>query len=38
MSSPESVAGVEISKPGKVLFPASDEGAAVAKLDLARYY
>jgi bifunctional non-homologous end joining protein LigD len=38
MSSPRSVAGVEISKPDKALFPASDAGAAVTKLDLARYY
>jgi len=32
------VAGVEISKPDKELFPASDAGPAVSKLDLARYY
>jgi bifunctional non-homologous end joining protein LigD len=32
------VAGVEISKPDKVLFPATDTGAAITKLDLARYY
>jgi bifunctional non-homologous end joining protein LigD len=32
------VSGVEVSKPDKVLFPASDAGAAVTKLDLARYY
>jgi bifunctional non-homologous end joining protein LigD len=38
MSSPGSVAGVAISKPDKALFPASDAGAAVTKLDLARYY
>jgi bifunctional non-homologous end joining protein LigD len=32
------VAGVEITKPDKVLFPASDEGSEFTKLDLARYY
>ncbi len=37
MSRTESVAGVEISKPDKVLFPESPAGPAVTKLDLARY-
>jgi bifunctional non-homologous end joining protein LigD len=32
------VAGVEISKPDKELFPKSRDGAAVTKVDLARYY
>jgi bifunctional non-homologous end joining protein LigD len=32
------VAGVEISKPDKVLFPAGSGGKAVTKLDLATYY
>ena len=32
------VAGVEISKPDKVLFPAGTGGKAVTKLDLATYY
>lgn len=32
------VAGVEISKRDKVLFPDSDAGPEVTKLDLARYY
>jgi bifunctional non-homologous end joining protein LigD len=38
MSGSVEVAGVEISKPGKELFPESDGHAAVTKLDLARYY
>jgi bifunctional non-homologous end joining protein LigD len=38
MSEHAEVAGVEISKPGKELFPESDAGPAVTKLDLARYY
>jgi len=37
VSSGAQVAGVEISKPDKVLFP-SGEGREVTKLDLARYY
>jgi bifunctional non-homologous end joining protein LigD len=32
------VAGVEITKPDKELFPESGRGAAVSKLDLAHYY
>ncbi|MFC4783670.1 non-homologous end-joining DNA ligase [Nocardioides sp. MAHUQ-72] len=32
------VAGVEVSNPDKVLFPASDRGPAVTKRDLAEYY
>jgi len=38
MSGPTTVAGVEISKPDKVLVPASDDGTAVTKLGLAHYY
>jgi bifunctional non-homologous end joining protein LigD len=38
MSGSVEVAGVEISKPGKELFPESEGHAAVTKLDLARYY
>jgi bifunctional non-homologous end joining protein LigD len=35
---PNVVMGVPLSKADKVLWPASDAGAAVTKLDLARYY
>ena len=38
MSDSPDVAGVEISKPDKELFPESDARSAVTKLDLARYY
>jgi bifunctional non-homologous end joining protein LigD len=38
MSGQVEVAGVEISKPDKQLFPGSDGQTAVSKLDLARYY
>jgi bifunctional non-homologous end joining protein LigD len=38
MSERPEVAGVEISKPAKVLFPASDGAPPVTKLDLARHY
>src|SRR3954452_12998199 len=38
MSDVHTVAGVEISKPDKELFPESDRGPAVTKVDLARYY
>lgn len=38
MNDADDVAGVQISKPDKELFPASDQGEAVTKLELARYY
>src|SRR3954471_7495072 len=34
----ETIAGVEISRPEKVLFPGANGGAEVTKADLARYY
>ncbi len=38
MTGTNEVAGVEISKPDKALFPASGKAKAVTKLDLATYY
>jgi bifunctional non-homologous end joining protein LigD len=38
MSAGTELAGVEISKPDKELFPESQAGSAVTKLDLAHYY
>jgi bifunctional non-homologous end joining protein LigD len=35
---PNAVMGVRLSSPDKVMWPASDTGDAVTKLDLARYY
>ena len=35
---PERVLGVPISHPDKVLWPATDGGTAITKMDLARYY
>jgi bifunctional non-homologous end joining protein LigD len=38
LARPNTVMGVTISSPTKVMWPASDAGDAVTKLDLARYY
>jgi bifunctional non-homologous end joining protein LigD len=38
MPSAAQVAGVEVTKPDKELFPATQDGPPVTKLDLARYY
>jgi len=38
MTDEPQVAGVTVSRPDKELFPGSDDGPAVTKLDLARYY
>jgi bifunctional non-homologous end joining protein LigD len=38
MSKEHDIAGVQISKPDKELFPESERGPAVTKLELARYY
>lgn len=38
MADVENVAGVDVSRPGKELFPATAGSPAVTKLDLAQYY
>lgn len=38
MTKDVTVAGVPISRPDKELYPATDEGPAITKTDLARYY
>jgi bifunctional non-homologous end joining protein LigD len=37
-SGPDRVAGITVSSPGKVLWPATQSTPALTKLDLARYY
>ena len=38
MTGTDEVAGVAVSKPDKVMFPATNGTAAITKLDVARYY